>query len=316
MSQKLSMAEAPKEQLASSALSGEQRRAPRQRQRRALARLGARLGLVGIYAFLVAMAVFALFPLYYVVQASFAGAQNLYTTDLHLFPAHFTFANYVTAFTQEPLLNWIGNTLLVCGLTALCGLACSTTGAYALARFRFAGRQLTLRALLTLQAFPGLLALTAYYLLLNALHLLNNLLGLVLIYSAGAIVFCCWNTKTYLDALPVELEQAALLDGATPFQAFWHIVLPLATPALAVAALFTFMTGWNEFALANLVLNANDNGSNLTFILGLYSLQSDFRTPWGIFAAASVIVSLPLMLIFFFAQRYFRSGLAQGGLAN
>ncbi|GER83811.1 MAG: ABC transporter permease subunit [Thermogemmatispora sp.] len=290
--------------------------AKRLQARRAAAGLSARLGLVGIYAFLVVMAVFALFPLYYVVQASFAGAQNLYTTDLHLFPAHFTFANYVTAFTQEPLLNWIGNTLLVCGLTALCGLVCSTSGAYALARFRFAGRELTLRALLTLQAFPGLLALTAYYLLLNALHLLNNLLGLVLIYSAGAIVFCCWNTKSYLDGLPIELEQAALLDGATPFQAFWHIVLPLATPALAVAALFTFMTGWNEFALANLVLNANANGSNLTFILGLYSLQSDFRTPWGIFAASSVIVSIPLMLIFFFAQRYFRSGLAQGGLAN
>jgi arabinogalactan oligomer/maltooligosaccharide transport system permease protein len=262
------------------------------------------------------MTAFALFPLYYVVQASFAGAQNLYTTDLHLLPAHFTFDNYVRALTQEPLLNWIVNTMLVCGLTALLGLVCSTTGAYALARFHFAGRELTLRGLLALQAFPGLLALTAYYLLLNALNLLNNLFGLALIYAAGAVVFCCWNTKTYLDALPVELEQAALLDGATTLQAFWHIVLPLATPALAVSALFTFMSGWNEFALANLVLNANANGSNLTFILGLYSLQSDFRTPWGIFAAASIMVSVPLMLIFFFAQRYFRSGLALGGLAN
>jgi arabinogalactan oligomer/maltooligosaccharide transport system permease protein len=312
MSQKLPIAAVEKTPATLVAPAKEQTR----RRVRRVSRLSARLGLAGIYAFLVAMTIFALFPLYYVIQASFAGAQNLYTTDLHLLPANFTFANYVTALTQEPLLNWIANTMLVCGLTALFGLVCSTSGAYALARFRFAGRQLTLRALLALQAFPGLLALTAYYLLLNALNLLNNLLGLVLIYAAGALVFCCWNTKTYLDALPIELEQAAMLDGATPFQAFWRIVLPLASPALAVSALFTFMAGWNEFALANLVLNANANGSNLTFILGLYSLQSDFRTPWGIFAAASVMISVPLMLIFFFAQRYFRSGLALGSLAN
>jgi arabinogalactan oligomer/maltooligosaccharide transport system permease protein len=269
-----------------------------------------------IYLFLVVMAIFALFPIYYVVQASFAGGQNLYTTNLQLLPAHPTIDNYIYAFSQLSLLNWILNTLLVCGLTTLFGLVCSTTGAYALARFRFAGRQLTLRGLLALQAFPGLLALPAYYLLLNALSLVNNLLGLVLIYAAGALVFCCWNTKSYLDTLPVEVEQAALLDGASPVQAFWYIVLPLATPALAVSALFSFIGGWNEFALANLVLNANSTGSNLTFILGLYSLQSDFHTPWGIFAAASIIISIPLMLIFLYAQRFFRSGLAMGSVAN
>ena len=274
------------------------------------------LSLAGIYAFLGIMAIFSLFPVYYVIQASFAGAQNLYTTDLHLLPAHFIFDNYTYALTQLPLLNWIGNTLLVCGLTTLFGVICSTTGAYALARFRFAGRRLTLRGLLALQAFPSLLALSAYYLLLNALNLLNNLLGLVLIYAAGALVLCCWNTKSYIDALPVELEHAAMLDGATPFQAFRRVVLPLAAPALVVSALLNFTAGWNEFALANLMLNANANGSNLTFILGLFSLQDDFHTPWGIFAAVSIIISIPLMLIFLYAQRYFKSGLVLGSLAN
>lgn len=283
---------------------------------RRAARVGSTLSLVGIYAFLVVMAIFALFPIYYVVQASLAGAQNLYTTELHLLPVNVTFDNYVYAFTQLPLLNWIANTILVCGLTTIFGMVCSTTGAYALARFRFAGRQLTLRSLLALQAFPSLLALPAYYLLLNALGLLNNLLGLVLIYAAGALVFSCWNTKSYLDSLPIELEQAAMLDGATPFQAFWRIVLPLASPALAVSALFSFTAGWNEFALANLVLNANGNNSNLTFILGLFSLQDDFRTPWGIFAASSIVISIPLMLVFLYVQRYFKSGMAMGSVAN
>jgi len=148
------------------------------------------------------------------------------------------------------------------------------------------------------------------------LGLTNNLFGLVLIYAAGALVFCCWNTKSYFDTLPPELEQAALIDGATHTQAFIRIVLPLAAPALVVSTLFSFISGWNEYALANLVLNANSSGSNLTFMLGLYGLQSDFHTPWGIFAAASVIVSLPLMLLFLYAQGFFRSGLALGSLAN
>lgn len=279
-------------------------------------RTGNFIGLALIYAFLVVMAIFALFPIYYVVQASLAGGQNLYTTDLHLFPVNVTLDNYVYAFTQLPLLNWIANTLFICALTTILGVVCSTTGAYALARFRFAGRRFTLRGLLALQAFPGLLALPAYYLLLNAFGLLNNLLGLVVIYAAGALVFSCWNTKSYIDSLPVELEQAALIDGCTPFQAFRAIVLPLITPALAVSALFTFTSGWSEFALANLVLNANSTGSNLTFILGLFSLQDDFRTPWGIFAAASIVISVPLMLVFLYAQRYFKSGLTLGGVSN
>ena len=289
---------------------------PRRRRTRAPLSVGNIIGLTLTYAFLVVMAIFALFPIYYVVQASLAGGQNLYTTDLHLFPVNVTLDNYVYAFTQLPLLNWIANTLLICALTTLLGVICSTTGAYALARFRFAGRRFTLRALLALQAFPGLLALPAYYLLLNAFGLLNNLLGLVVIYAAGALVFSCWNTKSYIDSLPVELGHAALLDGCTPFQAFRMIILPLITPALAVSTLFTFTSGWSEFALANLVLNANNTGSNLTFILGLFSLQDDFRTPWGIFAASSIVISVPLMLVFLYAQRYFKSGLTLGAVQN
>ncbi len=268
------------------------------------------------YLFLILMALFALFPIYYVAQASLASGQNLYTTDLHLVPAQPTFDNYTYVFTQLPIFNWIANTFVVAGCTAVLGVVFSTTGAYAISRFRFAGRRLTLLGLLTLQAFPGLLALPAYYLLLNALGLTNNLFGLTLIYAAGALVFCCWNTKVYFDTLPPELEQAALLDGATHTQAFLRIALPLAGPALVVAALFSFLNGWNEYALANLVLNANSNGSNLTFILGLYSLQSDYHTPWGIFAAASIIITVPLMLLFLYAQTFFKSGLTFGSIAN
>lgn len=279
-------------------------------------RLQSGLGLSVIYLFLIVMTIFALFPIYYVVQASLAGGQNLYTTDLHLLPAHPTLDNYVYAFTQEPILAWLGNTFLVSGLATAIGLVFSMTGAYALSRFRFKGREVTLNLLLALQAFPGLLAITAYYYLLQYLNLLNTapLLGLALVHAAGALVFSCWNIKGYFDTLPVELEQAALIDGATHTQAFWRVTLPLAIPALAASALFIFVGGWSEFALANYILNSNDTGSNLTFMLGLYRLQGDFRTPWGYFAATSVIISLPLTILFLYAQRFFKSGLTIGSV--
>ncbi len=267
-----------------------------------------------IYLFLAVMTIFALFPIYYVIQASLAGGQNLYTTDLKLLPANPTFDNYTYALTQLPLLNWIANSFFINAMTTIIGLAFSVSGAYALSRFRLAGRDITLNVLLAIQAFPGLLALTAYYVILNKLGLLNTLIGLVVIYAAGSLVFVCWNMKGYFDTLPVELEQAAMIDGATPTQAFLRVTLPLAAPALAASALFIFIGGWNEYALANLVLNSNASGSNLTFVLGLYTLQSDFRTPWGYFAATSVVVSVPLIILFLYAQRFFRSGLTIGSV--
>lgn len=272
-----------------------------------------------VYLFLIVMTIFSLFPIYFVVQASLRGNQTLYTTDLQLFPTNPTLDNYTFVLTQLPFLNWVWNSIYVCGLATLIGLFCSTTGAYALARFRFRGRQLTLVVLLAIQAFPGLLALLAYYLLLQSLGLINTLEGLAIVYAAQSVVFGAWNMKGYFDTLPAELEQAALVDGATPTQAFWRVTLPLAAPALATTALFAFIAGWNEFALANILLNSNglggeSLGTNITYPVGIYSLQSDFRVPWGYFAASSVMVAVPLMVLFLYLQRFFQSGLTIGSV--
>jgi ABC-type maltose transport systems, permease component len=278
-------------------------------------RLRSGLSLAVIYAFLIVMTIFALFPFYYVIQASLNGSQSLYTTDLHLLPTHLTFENYIHDFQAYPIFAWLGNTILVCGVSTAIGLVFSMTGAYALSRFRFRGREVTLNLLLALQAFPGLLAITAYYYILQSLNLLGApLLALSLIYSAGTLVFATWNIKGYFDTLPVELEQAAMIDGATHTQAFLQVTLPLAMPALAASALLMFIGGWNEFALANFIINPNPTGSNETFILGLYSLQNTFDTPWGYFAAGSVIISIPLMALFLYAQRFFQSGLTVGSV--
>jgi arabinogalactan oligomer/maltooligosaccharide transport system permease protein len=267
-----------------------------------------------VYAFLVLMTIFAVFPLYFVLQASLRGSQNLYSTDLQLFPDHLTLDNYSYMLTQQPLLAWIGNSIYVCVGATVIGLFCSTTAAYALSRFRFAGRDIGLMALLAIQAFPSLLALLAYYLLLQSLGLIGHIEGLMVVYAAGTIVFGVWNIKGYFDTLPIELEQAALVDGATPTQAFLRITLPLAAPALAASALFMFIGGWNEFPLANILLSANDAANNVTWPVGLNALQSNFRTPWGYFAAASVMISVPVMILFIWLQRFFQSGLTVGSV--
>jgi arabinogalactan oligomer/maltooligosaccharide transport system permease protein len=274
-----------------------------------------------IYLFLVAMSIFALFPIYYVVEASLRGDQTLYSTELKIFPTHPTLENYRYVLAEIPFLQWILNTTIVCGLATVLGLFFSTTGAYALARFRFRGRQLTLVGLLAIQAFPALLALLAYYLLLQTLHLIETvpLLALAVVYAGGTVVFGCWNIKGYFDTLPVELEKAALVDGATPTKAFLRITLPLAAPALAASALFAFIGGWNEFALANIILSSNGQGgqglgTNVTFAVGIYGMQRDYRVPWGYFAAASVLTSIPLSIVFLYLQRFFKSGLTVGSV--
>lgn len=276
------------------------------------ARVRKNAGLIGIYLFLSVMVVFALFPIYFVLQASFNATQALISTQLQLIPTHPSLDNYRFVLQQEPFLRWLANSMLVCTMTTIIALVCSTTGAYALSRFRFRGRQVSLLFLIGLQAFPGLLAIYAYYSILTILHLDGQLLGLAIVYAASNLVFGVWNIKGYFDTIPIELEEAALVDGATHFAAFRRIILPLATPALAASALFMFIGGWNEFVLAKLILNPDNN--SLTVPVGLFQLQQDQYTPWGYFAAAAVLVSTPLMLLFLYLQRFFKSGLTIGSV--
>ena len=270
------------------------------------------IGVIGIYAFLSVMVLFALFPIYYVFQASFNQTQQLISTQLQLLPQQFGLGNYQFILQKEPFFQWLLNSTEACALATIFALICATTGAYALSRFRFPARRFGLVMLMVLQTFPGLLAIYAYEDILTTLHLGGTLVGLALIYAAGNIVIGVWNIKGYFDTIPPELEEAALVDGGNLFTGFFRIILPLATPAIAASALLMFIGGWNEYVLAKLVLNPINSG--LTVPVGLYQLQSDNYTPWGYFAASAVLVSLPLMAIFLYFQRFFKAGLTIGGV--
>lgn len=266
---------------------------------------------IALHVVLAVFVIWALFPVFFIAQAAFRPGQSLYTTELTLIPTDPTLDNFVYMLTQEPLLIWLWNSLKVAGITTVTALVVSTTAAYAFSRWRFYGRRTLLVLLLALQAFPALLSLVAIYQILQSFGLVNDHFGLVLAYTGGVLVFCTWNMKGYFDTIPVDLEEAAMIDGASPTQAFIRVVLPLAAPGLAVTTLFAFLGGWNEFVVANVLMTGEEQW---TVPVGLFSLQRDYRVPWGYFAAGALITAVPVMVLFLSLQRFFVSGLSGGGV--
>ena len=203
------------------------------------------------------------------------------------------------------------NSLVISLATTVVGVALACTAAYAFSRWTFPGKQPGLTALLVTQMFPGVVMAIPLYILLDKLHLLNSMTGLVLVYSTTSVPFCVFMLKGYFDTIPIDLEHAALVDGASRWTIFSRIVLPLARPALVVTALFSFMTAWNEFILAATFMG-DERSYTLPVVLQRY--VGDFGTDWPHFAAGAVIVSIPVMVLFFALQRHLVGGLTAGSV--
>jgi len=203
------------------------------------------------------------------------------------------------------------NSLVVSLATTVLGVALACTAGYAFSRFTFPGRRFGMTALLTTQMFPGVVMAIPLYMLLDAVHLLDSLTGLVLVYSTTSVPFCVWMLKGYFDTIPIDLEEAALVDGASRWTVFTKIVLPLARPALVVTALFSFMTAWNEFILA---ATFTSNATSYTLPVVLQQYVGEHGADWPHFAAGAIIVSIPVMALFFALQRHLVGGLTAGGV--
>jgi len=207
--------------------------------------------------------------------------------------------------------HWLFNSVVVAGATTLLSLALATTAAYAFSRFVFPGRRIGMTLFLVTQMFPGVVMAIPLYLLLDAMNLLDSMVGLTLVYSTTAIPFCVWMMKGYFDTIPKDLEEAAVMDGAGRWTMFFRIILPLARPAIVVTALFSFMTAWNEFILAATFLS---DETAFTLPVALQRYVGDYSTEWGHFAAGAIIVSTPVMALFFALQRHLIGGLTAGGV--
>ncbi|MCF7808390.1 MAG: sugar ABC transporter permease [Candidatus Marinimicrobia bacterium] len=264
-----------------------------------------------IYSLLLMAVAWSIYPILRVITISIRPGDNLLNESLTVIPDDWTFENYIRIFTDHPMLKWIWNSILVTITVVITGVALASTAGYALSRFRFPGREASLLSLLITQMFPATMLLLPLFIMLSNLHLINTYLGLIVIYSSTALPFCVWQMKGYYDTIPYSLEEAARIDGASRFMAFYKIILPLASPALVITALFSFMSAWTEYIVAAQVLWYEEM---FTLPIGLKSFQANMTTEWGLYAAGAIIVSIPAIALFLFLTKYLIGGLTLGSV--
>jgi arabinogalactan oligomer/maltooligosaccharide transport system permease protein len=266
------------------------------------------------YVILILMSILALYPIYFAILASGRPGQSLYTINIAgmFAPIQWTWENYRTMLLQSDFLIWVKNSLIVAAATTALSMVVVTSAAFAFSRFKFRFREFGLILMLGLQAYPGLLSLSAITLILTAFGLYGKHLGLILAYTTGTLVFSTLNLKGYFDTIPIDLEEAAMIDGCGPVQSFLLIALPLARPALAITALLGFLGGWSDYVLASALVPAPSNMK--LAVPALYGLTTSLSTPWGQFAAGFVIVVIPTIILFLYLQRYLEAGLTLGGV--
>jgi arabinogalactan oligomer/maltooligosaccharide transport system permease protein len=270
--------------------------------------------------------VFALFPVAYVASAAFSANGTL--TGASLIPRDFTLDNFRDLLsgeivrggdeTEVPYTRWYANTLFISTATALLTVMLGALAAYAFSRFRFKGRRIGMMTLLLIQMFPQLLAVVAIYLIvLEAGDVfpvlgLNSYTALILVYLGGALGVNAWLLKGFFDTIPGELDESARVDGATPAQVFWGVILPLAAPVLAVVGLFSFVGTLNEFVIVSTLMQTQDHK---TLPVGLYQfIDKAYEEQWGVFSAGVLMAAIPAVLLFAFLQRYIVSGLTAGSV--
>jgi arabinogalactan oligomer/maltooligosaccharide transport system permease protein len=263
------------------------------------------------HAVLLVFVAISVYPALNVFSISLRPGNRLRSTDLAIIPADWTLASYVQLFTEQPFLRWLGNSLVVATLVTVTGVALAAIGGYAFSRFRFVGRKATMLAILTTQMFPATMLLLPIYILIAKLGLVNTYLGLMVFYTSTALPFCVWQMKGFYDTIPVSLEEAARIDGCSRAQAFWTVILPLAVPGLVITALFSFMTAWSEYIVAAQVMQDEEM---FTLPLGIKSFQASLSSQWGLYAAASILVSIPVVVVFLLLSKYLVSGLTLGSV--
>lgn len=269
------------------------------------------LGLV--YAILIVLSLFWLFPIAWVVLTSFRGEGTAYVG--YFLPKTFTLDNYIKLFTNEtfPFGRWFINTFMVATWTCIISTFITVAMAYSLSRIKFKHRNGFLKLALVLNMFPGFMSMIAVYYILKALGLTQTLTALVLVYSAGAAIGF-YIAKGFFDTIPYSLDESAMIDGATRMDIFFKITLPLSKPIIVYTALLAFMGPWIDFIFAQVILG--DATSKYTVAIGLFSmLQPDTINNWFMaFTAGSVLIAIPITLLFIFMQKYYVEGITGGSV--
>ena len=274
-------------------------------------REGSRVSLAFTHVVLIAACVMAVYPVLRILTVSLRPGDRLLSTSLAIIPSDWSLSNYAVVLFQKDFLRWLWNSLVITVSTSAIGVIIASTSAYAFARWNFRGKNVALIFLFATQMIPAAMLMIPLYILAVRLGLINTWRGLVVAYSVSSVPFSIWILKGYYETIPIELEEAALIDGTSRMGAFYKIILPLSTPSLAIAFLFNFTQAWNDFLLARIILARPEMA---TWPLGLQRMQAQFRTEWGSFSAGALLVSVPVMILFFISSKYLVSGLTVGSV--
>lgn len=264
------------------------------------------------FAVLVVLIIFyTLFPFYWAIVTSLKSGTALFSVDP--WPAKPAWGNYASVFQQQPFQWNILNSLVVASSTVLLSLFLSVTASFALARIQFRGRGTLLLVILGVSMFPQIAVLSGMFELVNFLGLYNSLGSMTLSYMIFTLPFTVWVLTTFMREMPRELEEAAIVDGATPWKVITRVFLPLLGPSLATTGLLAFIAAWNEFLFALTFVLTNERRT-IPVAIALLSGSSQYDLPWGIIMAASVIVTVPLIGLVLIFQRKIVSGLTAGAV--
>ena len=265
-----------------------------------------------IHLLLIGCCIIAVYPVLRVLTVSLRPGDRLLSTSLAIIPDDATLEAYRTVLVEKDFLLWLWNSIAITAGTAVVGVTLAATSAYAFSRWRFPGRGPGMIFLLATQMIPAPMMIVPIFILATKLALTETYRGLVIAYSVTSVPFSIWILKGYYDTIPLDLEEAALIDGASRMGTFWRIILPLSTPALAIVFLFNFMTAWNDYLFARVMLGKAE--ALWTWPLGLQRFQSQFQTQWGMFAAASIMVTIPVLILFLYSSKWLISGLTLGSV--
>ncbi len=267
-----------------------------------------RLTLGGILILLVLVATF---PFYWILLTSLKTGRAVYDTSQVLLAQGLTWSNYQLLFRNTEILHWIGFTSAVATVATLISLAIGVLAAYSVTNFRYRGQKAVTFAVFLSYVIPQSMLFIPLYFILNQMGQVNKVPGLVLAYLTFCVPFCTWLLMSYFRTIPVELGEAALIDGCSPIGVLWNIILPLTGPGVVTAAIFSFTQCWNEFLYAATLAQSNDMR---TMSLGLAGFLTSDVFIWGQMMAAAIVSTLPMLVIFILLQRYVVQGLTLGGV--
>ena len=255
--------------------------------------------------------VFTAFPFFWMVSTSFKPLREIFISPPNFLPQDFTLANFAQLFEQTRFLTYFRNSVYVSTLTVLFTMAIATAGAYSLTRFRFYGREKIASLILFTYMFAPIMIIIPFYVLIKKIGIANTHLALIMAYTDFCLPFSLWLLRAFFQSIPLVLEEAALVDGATRLRAVFHVILPLALPGIIATAIFTFILAWNDYIFVRILITSDHLK---TLSVGIADLYNATVIDWGMIMSGGMLITIPVLVFFIFIQRYLIAGWGAGAV--